>query len=54
MASLQVQDIDEEWDSGRGTSGDMTRISVAFTDDMSIVTSGLRSVVSDECQVRKG
>ncbi len=48
MASLQVKNIDEDRDSGLGT------ISKTSTDDMSIITSGSRSEVSDEFQVRKG
>ncbi len=49
MASLQVKGIGEEWDSGLGT---ISKTSAASTDDMSIITSGLRSEVSDEFQVR--
>ncbi len=51
MASLQVKDNGEEWDSGLGT---ISKTSAASTDDMSVITSGSRSEVSDEFQVRKG
>ncbi len=53
MASLQVKDI-EESDSGLGNISDVTKTSAAFTDDMSIITSGLKTEISDEFQVRKG
>ena len=56
MAALKVRDIDEG-DSGLGTISDVTRTSAAFThsvDDMSIFSTGFRTEVSDEFQVRKG
>ncbi len=49
MASLQVKGIDEDRDSGLGT---ISKTSAASTDDMSIITSGLGSEISDEFQVR--
>ncbi len=51
MATFQVKDIGEDRDSGLGT---ISKTSAASTDDMSIITSGLRSEVSDEFQVKKG
>ena len=58
MAALKVKDNDiDEGDSGLGTISDVTRTSAAFThsvDDMSIVSTGFRTEVSDEFQVRKG
>ncbi len=44
-----MKDIDKKWDSEP-----RTKTSAAFTDDMSIISSGLGSEVSDELQVRKG
>ena len=55
MAALKVKDIDED-NSGVGTISDVTRTSSAFThsvDDMSIFSTGIRTEVSDEFQVRK-
>ena len=58
MAALKVNDKDiDGGDSGLGTISDVTRTSAAFThsiDDMSIFSTGFRTEVSDEFQVRKG
>ncbi len=54
MTSLQVNAIDETRDLALGTISNVTKTCSDFMDDVSIVTSGWRTNISNDFQVRKG